>query len=187
VHIGELLHLHAMTSAPWFAQTADTLRTDYPRTAAGQVEFGAGKVLGYRFQADGSVLSTKAVTLARPSSAPADQRLRVRGRGVHYRITGGLLAGWWVPEVAGKSVMGGRYGSLTYFAPRRVVLAAGAHTAYTFTTAGAVATRLTKSLSRSSSASFTASAYINARLHVRVASGMFAGYWLPVSSATALQ
>jgi hypothetical protein len=71
---------------------------DPPRT----VTFAAGTYVGYVFNAGGAVTKSKVASLSRTSTASADQRVVINGRG-YLRITNGIWAGMFVPLGTGIS------------------------------------------------------------------------------------
>ena len=78
--------------APGMLPSLNILDYDPPRA----VTFGAGPHTGLTFSPSGGVTSSRTAYLARPSSAPADQRAVING--VPYlRITAGIWAGMYVP------------------------------------------------------------------------------------------
>lgn len=60
------------------------------------VTLAAGRYLGYRFYADGSLASTRYATLASSTSATTDKRAVIDGR-VYARMTSGAWAGYYLP------------------------------------------------------------------------------------------
>jgi hypothetical protein len=78
--------------APGRLPSHNVLGYDPPR----HVSFAAGPHTGLSFTSTGNVTASRTVTLARPSSAPADERAVING--VPYlRITSGVWAGMYVP------------------------------------------------------------------------------------------
>ena len=67
----------------------------------------------------------------------------------------------------------------------RAVLVAGSHTGYRFSGGTAVASK-TSSLSRTSGADVTQRAKIGGRVYLKIANGVWAGYWLPETSRSYL-
>jgi hypothetical protein len=78
--------------APGWLPSHNILGYDPPRA----VTFSAGAHTGLAFSPGGGVTASRTAVLARPSSAPADERAVING--VPYlRITSGIWAGLYVP------------------------------------------------------------------------------------------
>jgi hypothetical protein len=66
------------------------------------VSFSAGKHVGYKFAASGRVMSKRAYTLSRSSSASAIKRALITGHsGTWYLLGNGVWAGYWVQASTG--------------------------------------------------------------------------------------
>jgi D-glucuronyl C5-epimerase C-terminus len=184
-HWTQLLSLHAQSADPIFSRYADLLRADYPPPAvSGTAQFVSGRHTGHKYNAAGAITASKTINLVRQSSAPANARQRIKGRGVMLRITAGSLAGYWIPESYLHVWLAGSKVSLTYPRPRTVVIPAGSWSAYRYNTAGKRIAWRTIHPPRTTSAPFDASAVINGRWHLRVTAGSLAGYWLPAAGTT---
>ncbi|NJP32587.1 D-glucuronyl C5-epimerase family protein [Micromonospora thermarum] len=127
----------------------------------------------------GAVLEQKSLTLSRQSNANADQRIRVRGRGIHYRIYNGALAGYLVAEAPGDRVLLGAVAKHAYTPERTLRFASGTYTGYRYSAGWTVTERRTFTFSRSSAAPFSATAWVNGRLSYQITAGAYAGLWLP--------
>jgi len=187
IHISQLASLYAMTHHPALARYAEVFLTDYPPPAvSGLVRFAAGTYVGYRFDATGKIVARTTVRLARTSSAPADQRIRIKGRaGMWYHVTAGSLRGYDVQERVGSVVLRGSYQALTWAPARTGRLAAGAPvTGYAFAADGSVtgSRRITPATATSFGVSRTAE--WNAVRHGLAADGPLAGLWVPLTSVT---
>lgn len=184
-HWTQMIWLHASTGDSIWSRYADILRADYPPPAvSGTVIFEPGAHTGYKFTRTGVITARKTIQLTRRSSAPANARKRVLGRGVMLRITAGPLAGYSVPENHLRARMAGIKLSLTYPLQRTVFIPAGSWSAYRYNTDGTRTARKTIRPTRTTSAPVSASAVINGRWHVHVTAGSLAGYWLPASAMT---
>jgi hypothetical protein len=185
VHRQQLLFLHASTGDAAWSRLADNLRDDYPPPdVEGTAVLIAGAHTAYRFDANGAVTASRSLTLSRASSAPADRRERIIGRGYYLRITAGGLAGYLLPESYVRAYLGGIHVRTTYPLARTVILPAGERTAYRYSATGAVTASVTIAPTAATSAPFTDSAVINARLHVLVSAGALSGYWLPTAGVS---
>jgi Bacterial Ig-like domain/FlgD Ig-like domain len=166
--------------------TTTALVTSYSPTRS--VTFLAGTYAGRRFDSAGNVIASKTYTLTKSSSAPTSQRnAAIAGQsGAWLYITAGIWAGYWVKESPSDYLPG--VAASEHFAPLRTAsFAIGTYTGYRFDTAwsSVVATK-TYSLARSSSASASSLAVINGRTYVLITNGIWAGYWIPMSSAIIL-
>ncbi|MGY0005355.1 D-glucuronyl C5-epimerase family protein [Micromonospora sp. I033] len=183
VHIGQLLKTYEMTRAPVFAGLADLFREDYPTPAvSGTVVFSGGTHVGYRFNSAGTILEQKSLTLSRQSNANADQRIRIPGRGIHYRIYNGALAGFLVPEAPGDRVLLGAVVRHTYTPQRTLLFGTGTYTGYQYGPGWAVTASRTFTFSQASAAPFGASAWVNGKLSYQITAGVYAGFWLPAAA-----
>jgi hypothetical protein len=183
IHTGQTLKLYEITHAGLFATQAYLLRSDYPAPAVwGTVRFSAGRHVGYRFNSSGTIVATKTLNLSRTSSATADQRIRVYGRSIYYRMTNGALAGYLVPEAYGQRVLLGKAVEHRYVPVRRLEFATGTYTAYKYDSAGNQIGSKRLTFSHSSSAPLGSTAFVNGRLAYWVTAGAFLGYWLPHST-----
>jgi hypothetical protein len=183
---GQLTTMFRYTGVSDWARYSDTFRDDYPTpTVRGTVDLAKGKVTGYRFDASGKLLASKSVTLSRQSSAPAGSRQRIRGRGIHYQVTAGSLAGYWVPERYPIARLRGLYAGTDYHLTRTATFPAGTASGYRVAEpSGATSSPLTVTLSRPSSAPFDRSWVVGGRPYVRITAGSFAGRWVPVAGLT---
>ncbi len=177
----ELVQLHALTGRSAWSQRADLLSKDYPRTrAAGTVNLTAGTVTGYKFSSTGTVIGQKSITLSRLSSAPADTRQRILNRAIHYRITAGSLAGYWVSESYPARRLMGVYERTAYPFERQAYFPVGSSTGYKVSDPGGVTSSpLTARFSRESAAPFDRSAWVSGRHYVHITKGVFADRWVP--------
>ncbi|WP_433285783.1 D-glucuronyl C5-epimerase family protein [Micromonospora sp. CA-244673] len=179
-HTVQMTMLHRLTHAGLFAAYADVLRADYPYpVVSGRVVFEAGVHVGYRFDSAGQVVASKTMTLGRASMAHTDQRVRVRGRDVHYRIVDGALAGYLVAEEPGRRWLAAKVVEHLYTPTRLLAVEPGTYTGHTFDAFWNVTGSKTVTFPRQSSAPLGASAVINGELHYRVTAGTYVGFWLP--------
>lgn len=177
----QLLWFHQFTGDARFARWADLLMADYPTpTAAGRVALLAGRHTGYRFDGSGHTVGTVSVTLARASSAPLDQRMRIRGRsGYWYRITSGSLAGTWVHEQSTQYLVGTRRLE-TYKLARSLVVLAGAHVSAVQVggPVGAVVHSGILSFPVRTTFTFDARGVVNGVDRIRISAGQWRGWWV---------
>lgn len=185
IHWHQMLLLHASTGDAGWSRIADALRGDYPPPAvSGTVILMGGGHTGYKFDKNGAITAHKSITFNRRSSAPGDQRIRIKGRGIYLRLTAGSLAGYLVPENYERARFAGVKVQVWYPLSRTVRIPAGTWTAYQYNSAGTVVARKTIRPTSVTSAPFLRSAVIDGRLQVRVTAGTLANYWLPAQRMT---
>jgi len=140
-------------------------------------------VTGQRFDSQGRVYASRTLRLSRVSTAPADRRERIFGRGYYYRVTAGALAGYYVAETYLRVRMVGVQERTSYAYQRLVTFppASAPVTAYIVDeSTGALTSPRSGTFSRrASTAHFDRSAWIGGRLFVHVADGWLAGRWAP--------
>jgi peptidoglycan/xylan/chitin deacetylase (PgdA/CDA1 family) len=149
------------------------------------VRFEAGPHVAVKFDSAWKVVATKPYAFSRPSSAPADLRTTVPGRGIHLRISAGLFAGYWVPE-GRMSYVPGVVGLRTLSPAVAVAFPAGSYEAYRFDSTWALTSAWGRAMAKDSSAAADRAAVIDGRPYVRIVNGLFAGWWLP-GTTSALQ
>ncbi|MDW3847183.1 D-glucuronyl C5-epimerase family protein [Micromonospora sp. BRA006-A] len=187
VHTQQMLALHQLTHAGVFAAYADVLRADYPYPPVdGIVWFGPGSHVAYQFDAAGRVVAQKSINLIRFSTATADQRVRVTGRGVHYRMANGVFAGMFVAEDAQNRWLAGKVVEHTYAPTRLLTVEPGTYTGYAYDSRWQVVGSKTVTFPRASGAFISASAWVNGRLSYQVTAGTYLGYWLPAAPGLVL-
>ncbi len=194
IHIGQLQKMHLITRDEAFARHADLLYGDYPPVALGEgaawkganVSFAAGRHSAYRFGPDGAVLARRVVTLAKRTSAPASDRVRIRGRaGFWLQISGGMLNGWSVQEAPTQRFMMGTRALLVYPVPRVARLEAPQPLAVRVSPAGKV-TSVRTSLEEGSEVSIDGRASLNGVEHLRLATGDHRHYWIRTTLVSGL-
>jgi hypothetical protein len=105
-------HKYALRVSTWIVDSDDnrltyasmifTTAVTQSYAPARTLAFAAGTYTAYKFSSTGTVLATRAYTLARPSSAPTSKRSGVSGHsGGWYYITAGVWGGYWMREGAG--------------------------------------------------------------------------------------
>jgi hypothetical protein len=182
-----LTHINLMLQMQWLtgrwepAAISDLFVSDYPPYAiTGQVVFAGATHTFYRFTAAGVVSATKRMTFTRRTAASTDTRIRIKGRGIYYKITNGAAAGWYVPEVFGRSAIRGIHLAADYRPERRAIFVGGrTFSAYSFDGAGNRTGSRTSTFTRDSSAPFDRRALVEGRMYVRIAAGGFARMWVP--------
>lgn len=151
--------------------------------SARRISFSAGTHVGYRFDAGGAVTASRSYRLSSASGALVDRRATVPGNpGIWLRVVNGVWAGYWVRE-SGAAGLNGRVGSRTWEDGKRIVVRAGTHVGRKFDSAGRATASKAYTLGRTSGASVSRRAVINGAWQVKVADGIWAGYWLPESAS----
>lgn len=155
------------------------------------IRLTAGVQVGYRIDAAGNLATVRTITLARPSMGRANARRAVTGHGTYLRLTTGSLAGLWVREST-LAFVPGTVG-LAVLSPARAVklpvdAATGKRTyiGYQLTSGGALTGTKVRTLTAAATVLADRSAVIDGRRYVRVANGIWAGWWMPASSWTGL-
>lgn len=184
IHVELLAQLQWLTGRAGFAARSEAFSTDYPDPrVGGQVQFAAGRHVGYTFTAGGDVTSRREVGIARASSAPSDERVRIRGRGIFYRISAGPLAGRFVRERPGSTALVGVRLRSVYDPARTAVVAAGTYRTVVFRADGRIS-RPNVTLRRSTSVAYDRSMLVDAVMRIHIAAGPLRDHWLPASART---
>ena len=186
---GRWLHVeNGLWAGMWLQESAlhglagETERVSVPATT--RLTFAAGAHTGYRYSTAGGVTAQRTGSLQRASGANVSARAIINGR-PHWLVTNGHWAGWWVQESSVAYHAG--YLERTTFAPHlRLRFSAGSHTGYIYSPAGARSAAMTATLTGASGAPASAWAVINGRPHYLVASGIWAGRWVPESDKITL-
>ncbi|MFI7070645.1 D-glucuronyl C5-epimerase family protein [Micromonospora sediminicola] len=182
-HIIQHAVLHAITGDPAFAGIMDLFYSDHPtRGVSGTVVLAAGDHEGYRFDASGTVLDRKRVTLTRPAEAASAERHKVlRQTGIWYDLTEGALSGYLVREIPGRSYQRGRAAPIGYRIPRPAVVVAAPGRAYSVDEAGRV-TSVAADLAVGDTVTVDLRAALDGVQHYRLASGAHAGQWVRLNT-----
>jgi hypothetical protein len=187
IHISQLASLHQMSHHPALARQTEAFVEDYPPPdVRGVVAFAAGRHAAYRFDGNGRAIGRRTLTLARPSSAPAGRRTRIKGRsGIWYLVTAGALRGHYVRERPPSVALRGGYLPISWTPARPARLAAGrAVVGHTFATNGTItgSRRITPSAVTTFGVSRTE--HWNGVRQALVADGPLAGHWIPIAAVT---
>jgi peptidoglycan/xylan/chitin deacetylase (PgdA/CDA1 family) len=149
------------------------------------IRLEAGLHTGYKFTSTGVVLSSKSATLAGPVSTTADDRRWISSRGSHLRVTSGALAGYYVRESM-IAFIPGLVVTANYPTPARVAFPAGTYLGYKFDTAWDLASTKRATLATSSAALASRRGFIDGRPYAQIVSGIWSGYWMPITQPTVL-
>ncbi|TMB57655.1 MAG: hypothetical protein E6J47_01920 [Chloroflexi bacterium] len=136
----------------------------------------AGTFTGYRFDASGAILGGRTATLAKSSTANVSSRAIINGR-PYFAVSNGIWAGYWLPE-SSLIFRPGAVAGLDFASLPRISFASGTYTGYRYDSAGHRLGSLTATLPRSSAANAAGWAVINGQPMLRLANGIWAGYWL---------
>jgi hypothetical protein len=181
-HIGQFLYMYRITEDVTFARMADLYHYDFPEPrVSSRVAFAAGRHTGYRFDANGRVTATRAVTLPRASSAPLDLRTKVlRQTGMWLHITAGTFTGYHIRESKAAYAIG-EYARLRYLPGRSATVLAAPVWAVRVDSAGRV-TRVRVPYQPGQRVFIDRRAVLNGYDHARLLDGPHAGWWVPTST-----
>jgi hypothetical protein len=154
-------------------------------SATTRLTFLAGVRMGRSYAENGSVTSTKTVTITRTSGANTDALAIINGIR-HYHVTNGLFAGRWVAESTG-IYRAGIVDRMSFSPIRRIQVAAGTHAGVTLASNGRIIGWMSQRLARTSGASVSAWAVVNGVPRVLVTNGIWAGMWLPAEDVLAYE
>ena len=150
------------------------------------VRLEAGPQRGYQFSATGTVLASKAITLAAKATVKTDQRRLVPNQtGIWLRIVNGALAGLEVRE-SPTAYIPGIAGDTAYGPSTTVRLGAGRYLGYRFEPDWALASTRYGTVASATTATTTRRAVIDGRPYVSIASGPWTGTWMPVTAPRGL-
>jgi peptidoglycan/xylan/chitin deacetylase (PgdA/CDA1 family) len=154
-----------------------------PATAATlSVRLEAGPQTGVVFDAAWRITSRRTVTLASPVTVTASARSATPPGGSWLRVTSGSLKGRWVRESTTAYVAG--FAGTNRFSPaRRVTLVPGRWELYRFDSAGVMTAARGRTVTTATRVSVDRSSVVRGQRHVRIASGSWAGWWIPGSVA----
>lgn len=156
------------------------------QAATRPVRLEAGPQVAYRFAASGAIIGRKAITLSGPSDATTDRRRVVPTRaGIFMRLTSGTLSGFEVRESA-VAYIPGKAGDTAYSPPATVSFSSGGYLGYRFDGAWDLASTRFGTVTKASTATTTRRAVIDGRPYVLMASGPWAGTWIPVTAPRGL-
>ena len=176
-------HLFAFAFASLLVVVALPLAAPPVLAATYSVQLEAGPHTGYRFSPAGTILGRKTVMLAAPATATADSRSSVPNQpGTYFRITAGQFAGYRLRESLMAHVSG-KVGEVIWSPTRTITFGAGRYLGYTFDSAAELATTRFGSSTTSFTATASRRAIIDGRPYVRMSSGSWTGYWMPIASA----
>lgn len=152
-----------------------------------RIEMSAAEHVGYRFAANGAVISSLPVRLPRASGAPAVRSSTIPGQsGTWFLISDGIWEGYWMRESS--AIVGGPMpapfdafpGTSPVPSASRINLAGGPHYGYQFTEAGATIQSRWYPLARDSGANVDRRGSLPTRSGTwsRISNGIWAGYWI---------
>lgn len=184
VHINLLRQLHWLSGSVRHAYLSDVLMDDYPHPQlgadGGTIAIGAGAYTFYKFDGTGAVTATKDVSFARDTQAPASQRVRIEGRGIHYLIKEGAYTGWYLPEYFPKVYLLGEWFRSVYRPQRVATFPANLSITCTKVAAdGTVEATKTVEFAKDSNAPFDRRSIVNGRPMVQITAGTLTGFWAP--------
>jgi spore germination protein YaaH len=149
-----------------------------------RVRLRPGTHVGYRFDSQGAVTSSRTVRLATRAIGASTVRAVINGV-TYWRLSSGPLAGYWVAESA-TVYRRGFIGTLQFATAPRVDLLAGSYVGYRYDSVGRVLSTIKASVSHTTALHAAAWSVINGQPHFLVSGGTWAGTWLPETLATRL-
>ncbi len=179
----EMRYLFSQTGDSALARLSDTFYSDFPIEFTSRVRFPAGSTTGYKFNPDGSIVTTKTIKLSKVSTAAASSRDRVKGRGYYYTISAGSLAGYQVGE-GGTVYALGQSATRAFEPQRRATFVSGTYVGNKFDAKGLVAATTKITVTGSSTAPFDATAEFGGGRYVHFTAGRLTGYWVLQSRVT---
>jgi hypothetical protein len=159
-------------------------------SVARRITLGAGEHVGYRFAANGAVITTLPTTLPRASGANVSRTSTIPGQaGTWHLVANGIWAGYWMRETAAMTIapLPASFVSFPGTAPTaatsRVTLAAGSHYGFRFTESGGTIQSKWYPLGTASGANVDRRGTLPGRsgTWVHIANGIWADYWMPES------
>lgn len=184
MHSRQLVQLSLMTGRSEFAQLALALVADSPYPILPRprlVDLAAGRHVGFVYDmATGRLTAARAITLNQATTGTTVRRMRLRGRGIYYRMApGSPLAGMWVPERAGLNMIRGMVSPVDFRTDRRAALVAGrTYTGLKYDSAGNQAPTVEVTARTNAAVTYDAAAWIGGVPHLRISSGVLRGYWV---------
>jgi hypothetical protein len=173
----------------WIRESAlDHLRGETERRSwdsSTRILFRAGTHTGYRFDSKGIATATRRGTLGWTSGANVNGRRIVNGV-AYLSVVNGMWAGYLVPE-SSQVYRQGRIETIGFPARPRIVFSAGTYTGNVYRSDGSVSSRVTATLPHASGARASAWAVINGVPHFLVHDGIWAGTWVPDTSAIRME
>ena len=150
------------------------------------VRIEAGVQTGIKFSSTGAVLSRKVVTFTAKATSQADRRRVVPNRsGIYLRLTAGPLAGYEVRE-SSVVYIPGKAGDVAYVPKAAIQFRPGRYLGYAFESDWSLLTTQSGAISAPAVESASRRAVINGRPYVLMSTGTWAGRWMPVTQARAL-
>ncbi len=178
---------NALTATRWtFTVAAARSPGSVALPGGTSIRLSPGSHVGYRFDETGAVTGRRSVTYSATTLASVDARATLVGQpGRWLHVRNGMLIGLWVRESPAASI-GAVFVESSFDPARRFVVNGGTHTGRQFAADGSVVGSRTRTISGTSGASTSQRATINGTAYLRVVDGIWAGTWLPESSAVRL-
>jgi hypothetical protein len=186
IHTDQLLQLQWLTGKPLLAQLSDRFFDDYPaRLLHGSVVVLPGTRPVYRFSADGAVVATRTWTTTTRTTVATMARVRVKGRGIYYRLTSGPHVDWYAEERPGSVYLSGIYLQREYYPTRVASAPVGRRLELArYDEKGNVLATRSLVLTTRFGTRVDREAVVNGRVLVHVSAGSWAGWWVPRSAVT---
>ncbi len=147
------------------------------------VRLEAGPQVGVTFDTGWHVTSRRTVTLAVAATVSASRTAKLGAAGTWLRITSGALSGRWVRRSL-VAYVPGTVDVATFSPTRAVTLRAGTWELYRFDAAGTMTDARPMTATATTVVQADRGATVRGQRHVRIASGAWAGWWIPGSAAS---
>lgn len=181
--ISQLLHLHHMTGRIQEALFADILRADFPiGSAYGSGTFTSRATICYKLDSHGNIVGSRPVAFPRQTSAPVNRRSRTASGRIMLRVSAGPYADWWFPEASGVAWISGPVDAHDYDPMLAATFSPGTFDAYSYDARGLPTGVLKVTVASATTWPTTGSAVVDGRLAYYLASGPFAGFWVPAKA-----
>jgi D-glucuronyl C5-epimerase-like protein len=181
MHVEQFLKLWQYTHDVLFITTATSYRGDYPKPATtGTLRATPHTSTIYQVDSAMRVTHTRRVHFSRITHAPANHRQRIVGGPIALHVSKGPYTNWWFPEAYGTTWLLGATDTHGYAPDAHVRIAPGTYTAYRLDTTGVIAGRKTATFHGPTTAATAVSGIVEGRQANYIATGTYAGYWLPM-------
>jgi hypothetical protein len=188
IHVNQLLQLFAITGSVQFARDADLLENDYPRPAVtGFIHVAPGTYTALRFHGS-SASGSRKFTARSTTRFNVSLRIRIRSRArLYFRVSGGNLGGWYLPEIPGRVYRPGIVVAHGYDPDRVLTFAGGSYTGFRFSSSGRVTGRATAQVAAGTTALAGRQSVASGYPAVMCTDGPLAGYWVRLQKGVTLR
>jgi hypothetical protein len=180
----------ALTPSSWTFTVAGTAPAPPPGTTTfdppAQLVFKMGTHTGYQFSSTGAMTVAKTATLLKDSGAATSLRRTITNQaGTWFYVVNGVWAGYYVRQssnlyLASSPVAPLSAANATFSPAKPLVFKMGTHTAYKFSSTGAMTAQKSYTLPNDQNANTTSRRTITNQSGTwfYIANGVWAGYWM---------